>query len=261
MRRSGPIRTGLLLAAGEGSRLRGAAASKPLCAVGGTALIDHALAGMAAAGLVRVVVVLGYRADAIERHLAARDWPLVVETVRVADHRLPNGVSVLAGAALLDGGDAVLAMCDHLVDPALYARLAGVGTRGGAVLGIDRRLGHPWVDPDDVTGVATRGDAIVAIGKHLDPHDAYDTGVFAIGPALVDALAALATPSLTEGMRVLAARGAAHAIDCSDIDWIDVDDPPALAKAERWMATRQSKSNTSSNSATIAFHPPTVNRT
>lgn len=255
------IRTGLLLAAGEGSRLRDAAASKPLCQVGGVALIDHALTGMATAGLTRAVVVLGYRGDDIAAHLAARDWPLAVETVRVVDHRLPNGVSVLAGAVALAGGDAVLAMCDHLVDPALYARLAASGTRGGAVLGIDRRLGHPWVDPDDVTCVATRGTSIVAIGKHLEPHDAYDTGVFAIGPALIDALATLAAPSLTEGMRLLAARGAAHVVDCSDIDWIDVDDPPALAKAQAWIADRQSAAGSSPSNDTMSFQPLAVSRT
>ena len=255
------IRTGLLLAAGEGSRLRGAAASKPLCPVGGIPLIDHALTGLAAAGLTRAIVVLGYEGARIERHLHARDWPLAVETVHVADHRLPNGVSVLAGAAALGDRDAVLAMCDHLVEPALYARLAATGTRGGATLGIDRRLGHDWVDPDDVTCVAISGERIVAIGKHLEPHDAYDTGVFAIGPALVEALAKLDAPSLSEGMRLLAAHDAAHVVDCSDIDWIDVDDPPALAKAERWVAERQSAGALSSNNDTMAFQPLAVSRT
>ena len=81
------------------------------------------------------------------------------------DHREPNGVSVLAAAPVLAGEPAVLAMCDHLVTPALYARLAATGTGGGATLGIDRRIGHPWVDPDDVTWVKTDGDAIVAIGN------------------------------------------------------------------------------------------------
>lgn len=254
------IRTGLLLAAGEGSRLRGAAPSKPLCPVGGVPLIDHALTGMATAGLTRAVVALGYEGERIARHIGSRDWPLTVETVFVADHRLPNGVSVLAGAAALAGGDAVLAMCDHLVDPLLYARLAATGTRGGATLGIDRRLGHDWVDPDDVTCVATHGDRIVAIGKHLSPHDAYDVGVFAIGPALIAALGTLPAPSLTEGMRLLAAREQAHIVDCSDLDWIDVDDPPALAKAEAWVAGRQSAGG-SSNSVTMAFQPLVVSRT
>lgn len=227
------IDTGVILAAGEGSRLRASAPYKPLCPVAGRPLIDHAIEGMAAAGLTRVIVTLSYGADAIAAHLSSRRWPVSIQTA-MADHRQPNGVSVLAAAPLLDGAEAVLAMCDHLVDPALYARLAGTGARGGLTLGIDRRLGHDWVDPADVTCVATEGDAIVAIGKGLEPHDAYDVGVFAIGPRLAAALAPLASPSLTEGVRALAAEGRAHVVECSDLDWIDVDDPWALAKAETW---------------------------
>lgn len=230
----GSITTAILLAAGEGSRLRGQAASKPLCPVAGRALIDHALDGLATAGIGRVVVVLGYLADDVAAHVRAGAWPLAVETVRTPDHRLPNGVSVLAARDALAGGNALLAMCDHLVSPALYARVREAGARSGLTLGIDRRLGHPWVDPLDVTAVATEGDRIVALGKGLEPHDAYDTGVFAISPALTDALATLPAPQLTEGVRLLAARGLAYTIDCSDLDWIDVDDAPALAKAEAW---------------------------
>ncbi|WP_230480701.1 phosphocholine cytidylyltransferase family protein [Sphingomonas sp. Leaf21] len=229
------IDTAILLAAGEGSRLRSAAPYKPLCRVGDRALIDHALHGFAAAGLRRVVVVLGYGGDAIEAHLAASDQPVAVTTVRVADHREPNGVSVLAAASQVDGGDALLAMCDHLVDPELYRRVAEAGSGGGARLAIDRRIGSDWVDLDDVTCVRTEGEHIVAIGKGLDAYNCFDTGVFAIGRPLFDALASLHAPSLTEGMRVLAARDLARTLDCSDVDWIDVDDPPALAKAEAWI--------------------------
>ncbi|MEG8018083.1 hypothetical protein [Sphingomonas sp. LR55] len=137
---------------------------------------------------------MSYGREAIEAYLGSRRWPLAVETV-LADHREPNGVSVLAARDALAGSEAVLAMCDHLVSPELYARMAKAGAGGGLRLGIDRRLGHDWVDPEDVTCVATEGDRIVAIGKGLEPHDCYDTGVFAIGPALSDALATLASPS------------------------------------------------------------------
>jgi len=229
------ITTAILLAAGEGSRLRAAAASKPLCPVGGKPLIAHALAGFAAAGLARVVVVLGYEAEAIEAYLAAGDWPLAVETVRTRDYRQPNGVSVLAAEAALAGGEAVLAMCDHLVDPALYARVAQAGAGAGARLAIDRNIESDLVDLDDVTAVRTQGEAIVAIGKHLPDYDCFDTGVFAIGPGLFAALNSLEAPSLTEGMRILAAAGTALTIDCSDLAWIDVDDPAALDKAETWL--------------------------
>lgn len=229
------IATAVLLAAGEGSRLRAAAPSKPLCPVGGKPLIEHAIHGFAAAGLERVVVVLGYAAEAIEAHLAAGDWPIAVETVRTPDYRQPNGVSVLAAEAALAGGEAVLAMCDHLVDPALYARVAQAGAGEGARLAIDRNIDSDLVDLDDVTAVRTEGEAIVAIGKHLPDHDCFDTGVFAIGPGLFAALRTLAAPSLTEGMRVLATQGKALTIDCSDLSWIDVDDPAALDKAEHWL--------------------------
>ncbi len=228
------IRTGVLLAAGHGSRLRASAPYKPLCPVGGRPLIDHALAGMAAAGLTRAVVVLGYGADEIAGHLAGRAWPLAIETVMTRDHHEPNGVSVLAAAPVLAGEPAVLAMCDHLVTPALYARLATAGAGDGATLGIDRRIGHPWVDPDDVTWVRTQGDMIVDIGKGLADADCYDTGVFAIGPGLFAALGSFGAPSLTDGMRLLAGEAQARVVDCSDLDWIDVDDPAALAKAEAW---------------------------
>ncbi len=229
------IETAVILAAGEGSRLRASAPYKPLCPVAGRPLIAHALEGLAEAGLKRAIVTLSYGRDAIEAYFASRSWPLHVETV-LADHREPNGVSVLAATDALAGQDAVLAMCDHLVLPALYRRMATAGCGNGLRLGIDRRLGHPWVDPEDVTCVATNGSAIVAIGKGLEPHDAYDTGVFAISPRLGAALATLASPSLTEGVRMLAAQDRADVVDCSDIDWIDVDDAAALAHAERWMS-------------------------
>ncbi len=229
------IETAVILAAGEGSRLRASAPYKPLCPVAGRPLIAHALEGLVEAGLKRAIVTLSYGRDAIEAYLASRSWPLHVETV-LADHREPNGVSVLAATEALAGQDAVLAMCDHLVLPALYRRMATAGSGNGLRLGIDRRLGHPWVDPEDVTCVAMNGSAIVAIGKGLEPHDAYDTGVFAISPRLGAALATLASPSLTEGVRMLAAQNRADVVDCSDIDWIDVDDAAALAHAERWMS-------------------------
>ncbi len=230
------IDTAIVLAAGGGTRLRDRTPSKPLACVAGTPLVDHALERLAAIGIARAIVVTGYRADEIEAHLAGRAWPLAVETVRTPDWQLPNGVSARTAALRAGGAPALLLMCDHLVEPALYARIAEMGLGDDALrLGIDRRLGHPWVDPDDVTCVATAGDRIVAIGKHLSPHDAYDTGVFAVGMGFFDALAGLDAPSITDAVRVLAANGIAGTIECSDLDWIDVDDARALDAAETWL--------------------------
>lgn len=233
------IDTCVVLAAGAGTRLRDAAESKPLCRVGGKPLIDHAIERLARVGIARVIVTTGYRAEDVEAHLAARQWPVIVETARTEDWRQPNGVSALAAAPLLGGDETLLVMCDHLVDPALYGRMAEAGAGPGLRLGIDRRLGHAWIDALDVTCVATdlqrgRGEQIVAIGKELTPHDCYDTGVFAVGPAFFAALRKLEAPSITEAVRVLIRQHAALAVDCSDLDWIDVDDAKALAAATAW---------------------------
>ncbi len=234
------IDTAIILAAGEGTRLRAAAPSKPLCPIAGKPLVDHALERLAMAGIARAIVVTGYRGAELTAHLAAGDWPLVVETVAVADWTLPNGVSALAGGRAA-GGASLLVMCDHLVNPALYRLMAQAGPGPGLRLGIDRNLISDAVDLDDVTCVETAkdesggGTRIVAIGKGLASYDAFDTGVFAVGPAFYAALAALDSPSITEGVRVLAAQGLAFVEDMGSLDWIDVDDPPALAMAERWM--------------------------
>ena len=90
-----------------------------------------------------------------------------------------------------------------------------------------------------MTRVRIEGDRIVAIGKGLRDYDAYDTGVFAVGPALFSALATLRTPSLSDGVRVVAQAGQARVVDCTGLDWMDVDDASALAKAEAWLETRR----------------------
>ena len=162
------IETAILLAAGEGSRLRSAAQLKPLCSVAGRSLLGHAVSGLADAGLKRVVVVIGYGADQIAAHIDAHSWPIAVETVRTDDYRKPNGTSVLAAAPLVGNEEALLAMCDHLVEPELYRRVALAGASGGARLGVDRRIDSGWVDLEDVTRVRTADERIVDIGKGLD---------------------------------------------------------------------------------------------
>lgn len=64
----------MVLAAGLGSRMRELTVSlpKPLLSVGGETLIDRTLNNLAAGGVKRVVVNLGYRADLLEMHLKRR---------------------------------------------------------------------------------------------------------------------------------------------------------------------------------------------
>lgn len=224
----------VVLAAGQGSRLREAAALKPLALVGGRPLLVHVLERLAAAGVAAAAVVTGHGGAAVRGALSG-PLPLPVEWLDNPDWEAPNGVSALAARAVL-AAPALLVMADHLVAPGLYAAVAGAPVGPALTLGVDRRLGHSWVDEDDVTRVATRAGRIAGIGKQLAVYDCYDTGVFRAGPGLVAALDRLARPSLSDGVRVLAARGEAAVVDVSAHDWIDIDDPRALALARRWVA-------------------------
>lgn len=230
---------GLIIAAGQGTRIRALSASKPLTPVCGMALLEIGLRQFAAAGLSRAIVVTGYRAADIEEQLPAfsRAAGIDVCAVRAADWTQPNGHSVLAGAAMIRG-DFLLAMADHIFDAGLLRRLIrqANGDRG-VTLAVDRRIDSPLIDPDDATYVRTDiAGRIVAIGKDVRPADAVDCGAFlATGElfsAIGQAIAAGRPGSLSDGMQFLANHGRAATMDIGKSWWLDVDDPKAHMLAE-----------------------------
>lgn len=232
----------LIVAAGLGTRLREIAPSKPLAEVAGIPLIQSVIESAHQAGISEFVVVTGYEAAPLEGFLGrlARRARLRVETVRNPDWTLANGLSVLVARELI-GEQFVLLMADHLFEPSLLADLLKTkGHPSGVTLAVDRRLANPLVDLADVTRVRTEGQHIVAIGKGLDKHNGFDTGVFLASRRLLDAIAedvaADGEGSITAGMRRLAAQGRAFAHDIGDRYWLDVDDPAAWREAERLRA-------------------------
>jgi 1L-myo-inositol 1-phosphate cytidylyltransferase len=227
----------VILAAGQGTRLRDMAPVKPLAEIAGRPLLDFAIRGLTRIGIRDIIVVTGYEAQTVERHVAQGDWGAPVTCRFNPAWRQPNGMSVLAAAPLLFGR-AVLTMADHIADPEIYALVAAAKR---CTLAVDRRIGHPWIDENDVTRVVTNDNHIAAIGKHIEPYDCYDTGVFNMGPELVAALQSLAAPSLSQGISLLAGRGHADVVDIGTLAWIDVDDARAMAIATEWVADRNAQ--------------------
>ncbi|MBW6530996.1 NTP transferase domain-containing protein [Sphingomonas sp. RRHST34] len=231
----------LIVAAGYGSRLRAVSPSKPLTLVQGVPLIERVLRAALDGGVTDVTVVTGHEGERLERHLAvvAATLDVPLRCVRTSDWSLANGHSVLTGAEAIGPRRHLLMMADHLLDPALIARVVAAPA-AALTLGVDRRLDNPLVDLDDVTRVRTEGDRIVAIGKHLPDYDCYDTGVFAVDARFHDALresiAAGGSGSISAGVEALASRGEAQVIDVGDAWWLDVDDPRALDQAEAALA-------------------------
>ena len=229
----------VIIAAGYGSRLAALSPSKPLTPVCGVPMIEIGIRQAMAAGITRVVVVTGHRAEQVEAFLAAlaERLTIAIYPVRIADWSVPNGYSVIAGAAQCPG-NYLLMMADHLFESDLLAGLLATGSETRDVtLAIDRHVDSPLVDPDDATWVKTDPNGyITAIGKTIAPYDAVDCGAFLATPqlarAISEAIAAGKSGSLSDGMQALADRGRAATFDIAGAWWMDVDDPRAHAFAE-----------------------------
>jgi 1L-myo-inositol 1-phosphate cytidylyltransferase len=231
----------LIIAAGHGSRLRDISPSKPLTPVAGVPLIEHVARAAAAGGATAFTVVTGHEAEAVETFLGGLSDRLgiPIAAVRIADWDRPNGHSVLAGAAAIDG-DYLLTMSDHLFDPRIV-RLLLAAPPAALTLAVDRDLANPLLDMDDATKAAIGADGrIQRIGKTLERFDAIDTGLFRATPSLADAIRAAVRDggagSLSDGVQRLADQGKAMTVDVGGAQWLDVDDAVALAKAEEMLS-------------------------
>lgn len=238
-------RTGVILAAGFGSRLaEGRTDSlKPLTQVGGRPLIQRTLDSLLHAGCNTAVIVLGFRAGHLEEEIrGVYDGPLHLRFVYNPNFDKSNGLSVLAVKPFV-AGEFVLVMADHVVgnDVMTIARNHQPPASGASLL-VDRKIDTIF-DMDDATKVRTDGDRIVAIGKTLTEFDCIDTGVFVCTAGLFDALeevrAEKGDASLSDGIASLARREVMTAVDIGDGFWQDVDTPEMLAHAERSLAAMQ----------------------
>jgi choline kinase len=227
----------IVLAAGMGSRLVARdEAPKPLKPIAGVPLIVRILRTLQAEGVEEAVVVIGWRGEQISAALRKeRSLDLRLRFVENAAFEKKNGVSVLAASRWIDR-DCLLSMADHLYSPEVVERLRGFDMpRGGCALAVDRAVDRCF-DIDDATKVRLAGRRIVAIGKELQEYDALDTGVFRVGPALVEQLRAVYDAqgdcSLSDGIGALARQGRMYACDLDGAPWIDVDTPAAAVEAE-----------------------------
>ena len=227
----------LILAAGNGTRIRAASGyrPKPLVEFRGKPLLEHIIMNARGAGIERFTVVIGYRAD-LMRAWFAQQWldGVSVHFVENPDYHKQNGVSALkARGAIKD--DFLLLMADHIFEAGTARRLIHQPLASGdVILAVDSRI-HKVFDLDDATKVRRSGADIVDIGKEISNYDALATGMFLCSPMLFETLESVMKNgdcSLSDGMRRLAAERRFHAFDIGNAEWQDVDTPEALAYAD-----------------------------
>lgn len=228
----------LIVAAGQGTRLREKGELKPLIPIKGVPLIERVIANARAGGADEFFAVTGYHAEELQARLgelSARTGAHITRIYNRAWDRA-NGVSVLAAKQYIDE-PFLLTMCDHLVDPEIFSALMAAPVEPDTVtLAVDFNIDNPLNDPEDVTRVKCEGTRLKHIGKVIRDFNCFDTGVFLCTPVMFDALIesqARGDDSISGAMNVLAEWGKALVFDIGDRVWVDVDDPVAFGKAER----------------------------
>jgi len=227
----------VIVAAGQGTRLREMGESKPLVRIKGVPLIIRVIEKARSAGVTQFFVVSGYRGEELRKALdaySAREGVRITHIVN-DDWERANGTSVLKAKPYVDG-PFLLTMCDHLVDPEMLRDLMASPAEANTVtLGVDYNVDSPLNDLEDVTRVQVANGKIERIGKVIREFNAIDTGIFLCGPIMFDALEvsqAKGDDSISGAMNVLAGWGKAHAVDTKGRVWVDVDDAAAFRKAE-----------------------------
>ncbi len=240
MSNTASLHTGVVLAAGFGSRLAGtqeATDLKPLTPVAGTPLLLRTLHSLETAGCSRAVIVVGYGMETVQAEIQDRyDGPLALTFAINEHYDLQNGVSVLAAEPHVDQGPFLLIMADHVLGDTLMekARRHRPPERGATLL-VDHKLSTIF-DMDDATKVRVENGRPQSIGKRLDDYNCVDTGVFVATDGLMEALSAVyaakGDAALSDGIQRLMGEGRMQTLNIEDGFWQDVDTPEMLTHAE-----------------------------
>jgi len=219
------IRGAVILAAGRASRLH-SPIPKALVPVGDEPLVGRLCRQLIERGL-EVVVVTGHRAEELEAALA-RPGVRFAHNELYAESELgwSCGVGLAAAATHIGGEGALVALGDTVAEDALFDRL----------LASEGALNLAWLDiPVDEEAMKLRieGGRPVLMGKGLTPPVAGEfSGVLTARGAGLSALRAgiaardprvdLCLGALNE---LLVSGLDCRAVDCSGLDWIEIDFP------------------------------------
>ncbi len=237
---SSASKTGLILAAGYGSRLKGVSAVtsfKPLTPILGVPLIFRTIESLSKANCDKIVLVLGYGHDEIKSAiLESYDGDIPIEFVFNAKYELSNGVSVISAKEHLSDVF-VMTMADHVLGDELMT-IAGnyKPEKESAALLVDYKIDSIF-DMDDATKVLSVDDKISSIGKQISDFNCIDTGVFVCTHSLIDSMISFydqnGDVSISEGVQFLAKSGRMYTVDVGEGFWQDVDTPEMFEYVEQ----------------------------
>ena len=172
---------GIILAAGDGSRLRPLTIETPkvLLEVGGWPLIHYPITAMQLGGVTEITVVVGHNSEKVEKFLGNL-YPNILFQYN-ENHAGGNALSIGAVRDFVENDPFVVCMGDHPISNRIVGDLLS-NSRDGNILCIDPKATQPE-QLNDATRVFVDDDGyIVRIGKGLKIWNAIDIGVFKMTP-------------------------------------------------------------------------------
>ncbi len=228
----------LIIAAGQGTRLKKKGEVKPLVSLLGVPLIERVIRSAIEGGATEFYVVTGYQEILITNFLKSLEERLQISLTLIHNDewQAENGLSVLKARDIIND-QFLLLMADHLFDPDIIRSLLDHPlNEGDVLLAVDTDTQNSLVDMEDVTKVHIQNGKILNIGKTIDEFNGFDTGCFLCTTAIFEAIEEAQNihhdTTLSGAIRVLGERQHAKAVPTQKF-WIDVDDDQAFGKAER----------------------------
>ena len=230
----------VVLAAGRGTRMRELTVDlpKPMIEVRGKPVLQHIVEGLRDAGIRDFLIVVGYRADAVQNFFG--DGSRYKIEIQYATQAVQDGTGRVVDLARNFAGDSpfVLNYGDILVDSANYKRLAELPHDVEAIVSVtrgeDTSKGGAVFLNDKMELVDLREKA--KPGEPTSPW--YNAGLYTFRPSIFDFTAKLKPSSrgeyeLTDAVRALAQSGKkVKALELTG-GWADVRDPEILARLNR----------------------------
>jgi CDP-L-myo-inositol myo-inositolphosphotransferase len=234
----------LIIAAGQGKRLRPIGDTKPLVTLLGLGLIERVILTAKKSGIKEFCIVTGYHGEKIREQLSdGEKYGVRIQYVQNDSWIRGNAISVLKARDHFKESF-VLLMADHNYDHRILNEL--LKTKIGkdeCILCVDKSPGD-HLNIDDATKVQTVDHRIDSIGKDLSDYDCIDTGIFICNPVIFDALEqsiSKGDEGLSGGIKILAQQHKMRYMSLGDNFWIDVDDKTDRKNAELLICNKLKK--------------------
>ena len=234
----------LIIAAGQGKRLRPIGDTKPLVTLLGLGLIERVILTAKKSGIKEFCIVTGYNGEKIREALSdGKKYGVKIQYVQNDQWTQGNAISVLKARDHFNE-PFVLLMADHNYDHRILNEL--LKTKIGkdeCILCVDKNPGD-HLNIDDATKVQTVDHRIETIGKDLSDYNCIDTGIFICNPVIFDVLEesiSKGDEGLSGGIKILAQRHKMRYMSLGDNFWIDVDDKTDRKNAELLICNKLKK--------------------